>query len=161
MNKLDATDRHILELLQRDGRITNAELAERINLSPSACLRRVRRLEEEGVIDGYMARVNQAAIGKPCDVFIEITLNSQSEESLQAFEAAVRDCPDVLESYLMSGDADYLLRIVAADTSDYERIHKRYLSRLPGVARIRSNFALRTISRRQLFNIAAPFDETS
>lgn len=151
--KLDSIDRRILDLLQRDGRITNAELAERINLSPSACLRRVRRLEEECVIDGYVARINQSAIGKPCDVFIQITLNSQSEESLQAFESAVRNCPDVLECYLMSGDADYLMRVIAADTADYERIHNGHLSRLPGVARIRSNFALRTVERRSVVNL--------
>jgi Lrp/AsnC family leucine-responsive transcriptional regulator len=145
---LDAVDRKILSALQRDGRITNAELAERISLSPSACLRRVKRLEDEGVICGYMALLDQTAIGKPSSIFVEISLSSQSEACLEAFEAAVRTCPEVIECHLMSGDADYLLRFVAADTADFERIHKVYLSRMPGVARIRSSFTLRTVSRR-------------
>jgi Lrp/AsnC family leucine-responsive transcriptional regulator len=127
--------------------MTNADLAERIHLSPSACLRRVRRLEDEGVIEGYVMLVDQAAIGRPSSIFVEITLNSQSEESLNAFEAAVQESPDIMECYLMSGEADYLLRVVAADTADYERVHK-ILVRIPGVARTRSSFVLRTVSKK-------------
>ena len=144
---LDKTDRKILALLQADGRMTNADLAQHISLSPSACLRRVQRLEESAVISGYVALVRQEAVGRPTSIFVEVTLKSQSEESLKAFERAVRACPDIMECYLMSGDADYLIRVVAADTQDYERIHKQHLTRLPGVARIRSSFALRAISR--------------
>ncbi|MBK1663519.1 AsnC family transcriptional regulator [Rhodospirillum rubrum] len=151
MVALDTLDRKILRALQRDGRITNTELAERIGLSASACLRRVKRLEDEGVIGGYTAVLDQIALGKPASIFVEITLASQSEASLSAFEAAVRVCPEVMECHLMSGSADYLLRFVAADTLDFERIHKIYLTRLPGVARIRSAFSLRTVSRRAGF----------
>jgi Lrp/AsnC family leucine-responsive transcriptional regulator len=154
MIELDAIDRSILTRLQADGRMTNAELAERVHLSQSACLRRVRRLEAEGVIAGYAMLLNQAAIGRPSDVFVEITLSGQSEDLLDAFEAAVRDCPEVMECYLMAGDADYLLRVVAADAQDYERIHRTRLARLPGVARMRSNFALRTVSRKTAFDLA-------
>ncbi|MES9903584.1 MAG: Lrp/AsnC family transcriptional regulator [Sedimenticola sp.] len=146
--KLDATDRKILKLLQADGRMTNAELAEMISLSPSACLRRVQKLEESEIIDGYVMLVRQEAVGKPTSIFVEISLSSQSVESLEAFEAAVKTCPEIMECYLMSGDSDYLMRIVAADTRDYERIHKQHLSSFPGVARIQSNFTLRTICKK-------------
>lgn len=152
MTELDATDRKILNLLQHEGRMTNADLAERINLSPSACLRRVRRLEDDGVIEGYVTLVNQEAIGRPTNVFVEITINSQSEDSLEAFEAAVGDSPDVMECYLMSGEADYMLRVVAGDTADFERVHKT-LSRLPGLARTRSSFVLRTVCKKTAFEI--------
>ena len=152
MIELDTIDRKILNLLQVEGRMTNADLADRIHLSASACLRRVRRLEDEGVIDGYVMLVDQAAIGRPANIFVEITLNSQSEESLAAFETAVRECPDVMECHLMSGDADYLLRVVAADTADYERVHK-ILGRLPGLARTRSSFVLRTVSKKTAYEL--------
>jgi DNA-binding Lrp family transcriptional regulator len=154
MSGFDAIDRKILALLQGDGRITNAELAERVHLSPSATLRRVRRLEEDGVIEAYAALVSQAAIGRSTNVFVEITLNSQSEEHLDAFEAAVREVPDIMECYLMSGDFDYLLRVVAADTADFERIHKTHLTRLPGLARARSSFVMRTVSKKTRFDLA-------
>jgi len=150
---IDKTDRKILALLQNDGRMTNAALAERISLSPSACLRRVQRLEESGVISGYVALVLQEAVGRPSSIFVEVTLKSQTEESLRAFERAVGTCPDIMECYLMSGDADYLIRVVAADTQDYERIHKQHLTRLPGLARIRSNFAIRAICKRTALDI--------
>jgi len=149
----DKTDRKILALLQADGRMTNADLAQRICLSPSACLRRVQRLEAARVIAGYVALVSQDAVGRPTSIFVEVTLKSQSEESLKAFERAVRACPDVMECYLMSGDADYLIRVVAADTQDYERIHKQHLTRLPGVARIRSGFALRAVCKRTALDV--------
>lgn len=151
--ELDKTDRNILRLLQADGRMTNAELAQRINLSPSACLRRVQRLEEAGVVSGYVALVNQEAVGRPASIFVEVTLSSQSEESLAAFERAVSVCPDIMECYLMSGDSDYLIRVVAADTQDFERIHKQHLTRLPAVARIRSSFALRAICKKTALDV--------
>lgn len=152
MIELDAIDRKILNLLQSDGRMTNADLAERIHLSPSACLRRVRHLEDEGVIEGYVMLVDQAAIDRPANIFVEITLSGQNEETLAAFEAAVVECPDVMECHLMSGDADYLLRVVAADTADYERVHK-IMASLPGLARTRSSFVLRTVSKKTAFEI--------
>lgn len=141
----DATDRKILALLQREGRITNAELAARINLSPSATLRRVQRLEALSVITGYGARLDPAKVGRKTVVFVEISLNSQSEAALDAFERAVRTVPDILECHLMAGQADYLLKVVAADSEDFARIHQRHLSRLPGVARMHSSFSLRTV----------------
>ncbi|MEE9416795.1 MAG: Lrp/AsnC family transcriptional regulator [Acidimicrobiales bacterium] len=145
MEELDAIDRQILNLLQADGRMQNIEVAEHVGLSPSACLRRVRRLEDTGVIDGFVMLVDPIKIGRPVDVFIEISLDSQSEHKLDAFEAAVADCPEVMSCHLMAGDYDYILHLAVADTADYERIHKQYLSRLPAVARIRSNFAIRTV----------------
>ncbi len=148
MMALDKTDRKILNLLQADGRMTNAELAGRVNLSASACLRRVQRLENSGVIDRYVMLVRQEAVGKPTSVFVEISLKSQSEESLDAFEAAVERCPEIMECFLMAGESDYLIRVVVADAQDYERIHKQHLSRFPNVARIRSNFALRTVCKK-------------
>jgi Lrp/AsnC family leucine-responsive transcriptional regulator len=143
--ELDATDRRILTALQRDGRITNAELAERAHLSPSACHRRVQRLEAEGVIDRYVALLDARRLGWPTTVFVEITLSGQADELLEAFEAAVKRVPDVLECHLMAGTADYLLKVVAQDTDDFARIHRQFLARLPGVAQMHSSFALRTV----------------
>ena len=143
--QLDATDRRILQVLQREGRISNADLAERIALSPSACHRRVQRLEADGYIAGYVALVDPRRIGKPTTVFVEITLNGQSDELLDAFEKAVARIPAVLECHLMAGSADYLLKLVAEDTEDFARIHRRYLARLPGVAQMQSSFSLRTV----------------
>lgn len=144
---LDATDRRILAALQKEGRITNAELSERINLSPSACHRRVQRLEEDGFIAAYVALVDARKLGKPTTVFVEITLESQAEDLLDAFEREVARVPDILECHLMAGSADYLLKIVAEDTEDFARIHRRFLSRLPGVRQMQSSFALREVVR--------------
>jgi Lrp/AsnC family transcriptional regulator, leucine-responsive regulatory protein len=144
---LDRFDRAILQALQLDGRITNSTLAERVNLSESACLRRMRALEESGIIEGYTARINQQRAGCPVNVFVNITLDRQDEVDLRKFEEAVRKIPEVMECYLMTGDYDYTLRVVVADTADYERIHSKNLTRLPGVARIHSSFALRTVQK--------------
>lgn len=143
--ELDATDRRILATLQREGRISNADLAERIHLSPSACFRRVKRLEAEGVIRDYAALLNPRAVGRGATVFVEVTLTSQSEEILDAFEKAVARVPDVLECHLMAGTADYLIKVAARDSDDYARIHRQHLTRLPGVAQMHSSFALRTV----------------
>jgi len=151
MTTLNPTDLRILETLQVDGRITNQDLAERVNLSPSACLRRVRRLEDDGVIEGYSALLKPSAVGRSSNIFIEITLNGQSEAVLDAFEAAIAQVPDVMECYLMAGQADYLVRVAVSSAEDYERIHKTYLSRLPDVARIRSIFTMRTVCKKQGF----------
>ncbi len=143
--QLDPTDRRILQVLQREGRISNADLAERIALSPSACHRRVQRLETEGFISAYVALVDARRIGKPTTVFVEITLNGQSDEVLDAFERAVARIPDVLECHLMAGSADFLLKLMVEDTEDFARIHRQKLARLPGVQGMQSSFALRTV----------------
>jgi Lrp/AsnC family leucine-responsive transcriptional regulator len=142
---LDATDRRILAVLQKQGRITNAELSERVNLSPSACHRRVQRLEAEGWIAGYVALVDARRLGRPTTVFVEITLQGQADELLEAFERAVQRVPDILECHLMAGTADYLLKVTAQDTEDFARIHRQHLARLPGVQQMHSSFALRTV----------------
>ena len=154
---MDALDRRILAALQADGRMTNQELAERVHLSPSACSRRVARLEAAGVIAGYTALLEPEAAGRGTTVFVHVTLDRQSGEDLAAFERAVADCPDVMECYLMSGDDDYLVKVAAADLNDYERIHTQYLARMPGVARIRSGFALRTVKKGTAF----PLDQAA
>lgn len=142
---IDSIDRRILGLLQQQGRMSNAELSEVANLSPSACHRRVHRLEKEGYIRGYVALVDPRKLGRPTTVFVEITLSGQADEVLDAFEKAVAQVPDVLECHLMAGTADYLLKIVAGDTDDFARIHRKYLATLPGVAQMQSSFALRTV----------------
>lgn len=157
MLPLDRTDRAILNELQLDGRVSNVKLAGRVNLSESACLRRVKRLEDAGVIEGYIMLINQTAVGLPSNVFVEITLNRQQREDLDAFEARVLQVPEVLECYLMSGDYDYLLRVAAADPGDYERIHHEQLTSLPGVARVRSSFALRKVTGRTELPLPPPF----
>lgn len=151
--QLDATDRRILQVLQREGRVSNAELADRIALSPSACHRRVQRLEEDGFIAGYVALVDPRKIGKTTTVFVEITLQSQSDEVLDAFERGVARIPDVLECHLMAGAADFLLKLVVADTEDYARIHRQYLARLPGVAQMQSSFSLRTVVKTTALDV--------
>lgn len=142
---LDTTDRRILAALQKRGRMTNAELADAVHLSPSACHRRVQRLETDGYINGYVALLNARKLGVPTTVFVEITLQGQADEVLDAFEKAVARIPDVLECHLMAGTADYILKVVAEDTEDFARIHRQYLARLPGVAQMQSSFALRTV----------------
>ncbi|WP_047997199.1 Lrp/AsnC family transcriptional regulator [Puniceibacterium sp. IMCC21224] len=142
---LDDTDRRILRALQKRGRMSNAELAESVNLSASACHRRVQRLEIEGVIGDYVALLNARKLHLHTTVFVEIKLTTQADEVLEAFEKAVKRVPDVLECHLMAGSADYLLKIVAEDTEDFARIHRQYLTRLPGVAQMQSSFALRTV----------------
>lgn len=144
---LDSQDRKILRLLRANGRMSNAALAAAIGLSPSACLRRVRLLEVAGVIRGYTAIIEDTAPQGHTVVIVQITLERQTEDGLSRFEAAVRQCPEVRECYLMTGSADYQLRVEARDAADYERIHKEQLSRMPGVARIQSAFAIRTVVR--------------
>ncbi len=145
---MDRYDRLILEALQQDGRISNKDLAARVNLSESACLRRVRALEEEGMIERYVAMVDQARAGMPGDVLVHIGLHREEQSELAAFEEAVRNIPEVMECYLMTGEFDYLLRVVVADMADFERIHKEELTRLPGVARVNSSVAIRKVLKR-------------
>ncbi|MEM7075337.1 MAG: Lrp/AsnC family transcriptional regulator [Pseudomonadota bacterium] len=142
---LDSTDRRLLSVLQKRGRISNADLADAIHLSASACHRRVQRLEAEGYIKGYVALLDPRRIGLPATVFVEITLSTQAEDVLDAFERAVTRIPDVLECHLTAGTADYILKLAVEDTEDFARIHRQYLTRLPGVAKMQSSFALRTV----------------
>ncbi|AWI84084.1 AsnC family transcriptional regulator [Alloyangia pacifica] len=143
--QLDDTDRRILRALQKQGRMSNAELSEKVNLSASACHRRVQRLEAEGFVKDYVALLDARKLGLASTVFVEIRLSAQADEVLDAFEKAVARVPAVLECHLMAGTADYILKVVAEDTEDFARIHRQYLTRLPGVAQMQSSFALRTV----------------
>lgn len=145
MQDLDATDRRILMVLQKNGRISNSDLSERINLSPSACHRRVQQLEKAGYIRDYVALLDPRKVDRPTTIFVEISLSGQADEVLEEFEREVARVPDVLECHLMAGSADYLLKVVAADTEHFAQIHRRYLARLPGVQTMQSSFALRTV----------------
>ena len=150
---LDRVDRAILAELQRDGRISNADLATAVGLSPSATLRRTRTLERAGIIDRYVALLDPGAVGRGTTVFVEISLNTQSEAQLDRFEAAIVSCPEVVSCHLMAGDADYLMQVVCSDVADFERVHRDWLSKLPGVSRIRSSFALRAVCQRTAFDL--------
>lgn len=145
---LDPTDRRILQVLQDDARITMTELADRVGLSPTPCTRRVKRLEETGVIRRYATLLDPTAVGLPVNVFVSISLTAQTEPALQAVEEAVSTYPEVMECYLMTGDADYLLRVVVPDLETYQRFVMEKLTRLPGIANIRSSFALRQVAYR-------------
>jgi DNA-binding Lrp family transcriptional regulator len=142
---LDSIDVRMLKLLRSDGRISNVDLATKVGLSPSACLRRLRLLEQSGVIRGYTAIIDENASRQGTVVIVQITLERQTDDCLQRFETAIRRNPEIRECYLMTGVSDYLLHVVVSDAADYERIHKEQLSRLPGVARIQSNFTIRTV----------------
>jgi DNA-binding Lrp family transcriptional regulator len=142
---LDTIDRKIIGLLRLNGRMPNAEIAAHVGLSASACLRRTKLLEEGGVIRGYTAIVSGEATQEGVVALVQITLDKQTEEHLNKFEQAVRMHPEIIECFLMTGDADYILRAIASSMSDYEKIHKEILSRLPGVARIHSRFAIRSV----------------
>ena len=142
---LDAIDRKILALLQDDGRISLADLAARVGLSPSPCLRRMRNLEKAGVIARYVAVLDQQAVGLPVSVFISIKLSSQKQEALDRFAKTIARWPEVLECYLMTGPRDYWLRVVVPDLAAYERFLKQKLTRVDGVASIESSFALEQV----------------
>ena len=142
---MDETDRRILRELQRDSRLSIAELGALVNLSPSACHRRVKQLEQSGIVEGYGARLNRRALGYRIEFFVEIELDGQSLDILDAFEAAVARTEEILECHLMAGGTDYMLRVVAADVEDFERIHRDRLTKLPHIATIRSNLAIRTV----------------
>ncbi len=145
MSSLDATDRQIIRLLRLNARISNARLAAEIGLSPSACLRRVDILERDGIIRGYTALTSGLAGGEVISVIVQITLDRQTEDFLNRFENAVRRYPEIRECYLMTGGSDYFLRCEAESAGDFERIHKEILSKLPGVSRIHSSFAIRNV----------------
>jgi len=142
---MDEIDLKILKLLQEDARTTNSDLADRVGLSPAPCLRRVRALEEEGVIRKYATLLDPVAVDLGVAVFVQISLDLQVEDRLEKFERAIMRRPEVLECYLMTGDSDYLLRVVVPDVAAYERFLKDSLTRIEGVAGIKSSFALKQV----------------
>ena len=143
--QIDAIDLKILDVLQRNARISNAELAQSVGLSPSPCLRRIRNLEKAGVISKYAAILDQTVVDLSISVFVQVTLERQVEAALETFERLIRERAEVLECYLMTGDADYLLRIVVPDVAAYEQFLKDHLTRIPGVSSIKSSFALNRV----------------
>ena len=151
---LDALDRKILSGLQVNGRMSLAELSDRVGLSPSPCLRRVRNLERSGVITRYVAVIDQRAVGLPVSVFVSIKLEKQKQESLDRFAKAVERWPEVLECYLMTGSRDYWLRVVVPDLEAYERFVKQKLTRLEGIASIESSFAREQVKYTNVLPIA-------
>jgi len=156
MVQLDAIDRAILAELQADGRLSNVDLAERVHLSPSACLRRVKQLEESGVIAQYVALLNPKAVGQHGTSFTIINLESMNTPLLEAFERAVRQEPQILDCFYVAGSNDYLIRFSYRDAEDLERFHTDVLMRLPGVARSNSMLVLRTVKK----TTALPVQET-
>tara|TARA_B100001142_G_scaffold495_1_gene464 strand:+ start:3901 stop:4407 length:507 start_codon:yes stop_codon:yes gene_type:complete len=144
---MDIFDKKLLSILQNNGRISNVELAEAVNLSESACLRRVRSLEERGLIDRYVALLDHKRVGLTDTVFVHIVLKREEKSELEAFENAVKNIPEILECYLMTGEFDYLLHIVVANMADFERLHNDSLTQLPGVSRVNSSFAIRTVQK--------------
>ena len=142
---IDKTDRRILDELARDAGLTSAHLGARVGLSPSAAHRRVRLLEQRGMIDGYRARLSKAARGNPSIVFVEVTLSGQSRQVLAEFELAIRECNEITEAHLMGGQADYLLKVEIREGDSYERIHRELLAGLPGVQRLVSLFSIRAV----------------
>lgn len=144
---LDEIDHAIVTILQTDGRLANQELAERVGLSPSACLRRVRALEGSGLVAGYAMLLDPRAAGIPGNAFVQISLDQQGRQALDRFEARVKLIPEVLACYLIAGQADYMLHVAYRDAADYERLHADILTQLPGVVRVQSTLALRTVKK--------------
>ena len=142
---LDLTDRRMLGILQRDGRISNAALAEQLHLSPSPCLRRLRSLEQEGVISGYRAELDRAKLGLGLTVFVELKVDGHSDRTAAAISEALTSAPEVISAHIVSGSADFLLEVAVPDLAAYERLMFETLLKLPHVADVRSNFALRTV----------------
>ena len=149
-NELDALDLAILGALLVDGRRSQVELAETIPLSATAIARRIRALEERDIIQGYQARISREALDLSMMVMVQISLKSQGQDLLNAFEEAVGSAPSIVSCHLMSGEDDYFVTVLARDLADFERIHKEQLSRLPGVVRLKSSFALREVANRAL-----------
>jgi DNA-binding Lrp family transcriptional regulator len=154
--QLDAIDWNILALLQADARISNVELARQVGLSPSPCLNRVRALEESGYISRYVSLLDPQRVGLKVSVFIQVTLEKQIEPALERFEAAIRDRPEVMECYLMTGEADYLLRVIVPDLQALERFILHFLSRVPGVGNIKSSFALKQVKYQTALPLMQP-----
>jgi Lrp/AsnC family leucine-responsive transcriptional regulator len=154
--QLDAIDRAILQALQNDGRLSNLELSQRVHLSPSACLRRVKRLEDEGVIAGYVALLSARALGAAGTSFTIVNLDTLGGDALERFEQAVRDEPRILDCYYVAGSNDYLIRFTFGDADDLARFHSDVLMRLPGVARSNSMLVLRTVKKTTALPLPAP-----
>lgn len=148
IQRLDKIDREILKALQADARTPNVELADKVGLSASPCARRVKALEDAGIISRYATVVDQKSVGLPVSVFVSVTLERQVEGALAVFETQILRRPEVMECYLMTGEADYLLRVVVADLDAYERFLILHLTRVPGIANIRSSFALKQVAYR-------------
>lgn len=146
--QLDAIDRRILEHLQDNARISNVDLAARVGISASPCWRRVRELEESGVISNYVTLIDAASVGLTVSVFVNVSLEKQVERELDVFQNAIRERPEVMECYLMTGEADFLLRVVVPDLMAYERFLMDHLTRVPGIASIKSSFALKQVKYR-------------
>ena len=144
--RLDEIDCRILEELQRNSKLTNVELAAKVGLSASPCLARVRELERDGILRGYVALVSADALGLKINVFIQITLEKQTEKALEIFESRIRAFPEVMECYLMTGDSDYLVRLVVPDVQALQDFIVQNLTTIPGVANIRSSFALKQVT---------------
>lgn len=142
---MDKVDRHILQVLQEDGRLTNAELADRVGLTASPCLRRVRQLEEQGVIRGYRALIDAAAVGRGFQVFVMVVMHRTGQDTIAQFEQDVIGMPEVVEVHRFFGDLDYLLRIAVADLPAYERFYADELTALPGVARMTSLITMKQV----------------
>ena len=151
---MDALDTRILDLLQRDARVSNVELARSVGLSPSPCLARVRALEAAGTIERYVTLLDAKKLGLTVSVLVQVTLEKQVESALEVFEKAVRERPEVMECYLMTGDADYLLRVLVADVPAFERFILDFLSRVPGVGNIKSSFALKQVKYQTALPLA-------
>lgn len=145
ITRMDRIDRKILDLLSQDARLTGEQLGERVGLSPSAAHRRVKALEDSGAILGYRARLSKAARGNPSTVFVQVTLTDQRQATMLSFEQAMASTPQIVEAYLMSGQSDYLIKVLVRDDDSYERIHREILSALPGVQRLVSQFTIRTL----------------
>ena len=152
---LDATDWKILAALQEDARISNLELAKKVHLSPSPCLARVRRLEERGLISRYVTLLDGTALGLAVSVFIQVRLERQVEAALETFEKAIAERPEVMECYLMTGDSDYLIRVVVPDVRALEGFIVDFLSRVPGVGNIKSSFSLKQVKYKTALPLPA------
>jgi len=148
---MDNLDRKIISALQTNGRMSNQDLADKVGLSPSPCLRRVRRLEQDGVITGYSVQIDQAKCGLPINVFVTIKMKESSVESMVAFERGIQSCDEILECYLMTGNQDYSLHVVTQSLETYEQFMRQTLTRLPGVASIDSAFAYGRVKARSVY----------
>jgi|TARA_Y100000996_G_C22418785_1_gene600481 Lrp/AsnC family leucine-responsive transcriptional regulator len=153
---MDYIEYKLLNSLQKNARLTNLELAKQVGLSASPCLRRVKSLEESGVITGYSAIINQNKVHLSVNVFVQVSLERQSEERLQIFEEKIMEYREVMEAYLMTGEADYLLRIVVKDLQAYEKFLKDNLTKIKGIASIRSYFSLKQVTRKYNLPIVNP-----
>lgn len=151
MSKMDNKDQQIIRALQRNGRMTNQDLATEVNLSPSPCLRRLRLLEQSGVITGYSANIDAEAYGLPVTVFVLVKLESHTEATVRQFETDIARVDQVLECFVMTGTSDYLLRVVVADLSDYEDFVRRRLHPIGGIASIDSSFVYGIVKQTNVF----------